>query len=304
MQDFLHIPNSKDNIRTFYATGSAGWEVWSKPSNAKFISIFCLGGGGGGGAGYSNLPNTATVAGGGSGASSGYTRAIYPVSVLPDILYVQVGAGGPGGLAQATTGQNGTAGGNSYVSLAPSITAVNLLAAANTNAPGGGGGSSITSGAAGTVPTIWVLTSSPFTVLGIVQPVVGLVGVGTANGVAGTSTTALNTGIISQSASGAGKISNTTALAGGSVNAAPVLLVNTVNGGAAGGGDGNSGYGFFAPFCSVGGAGGGSTVTAGATAGRGGDGWYGSGGGGGGSGPIAGRGGKGGDGLVIITTIF
>lgn len=303
MQDFLHIPNSKDNIQTFYATGSIGWEIWSRPSNAKFISIFCLGGGAGGGAGYSNSSNLNTSSGGGAGASSGYTRAIYPVSILPDILYVQVGAEGAGGLPGATTGSNGTAGGNSFVSLAPSTAAVNLLAAANTNAPGGGSGGSTASGNAGTVPTIWVLTASPFTVLGIVQPVVGLVGVGGTLS-AGTSSTALNTNFISQGAGGGGKTTNTVAHAGGSVNAAPILLVNTVNGGIAGGGNGNSGYGLFAPICSTGGAGGGGNITAGGIGGRGGDGWYGAGGGGGGAGQTGGRGGKGGDGLVIITTIF
>lgn len=305
MQDFLHIPNNKENTRIFYATGTAGWEVWSKPSGAKFISIFCLGGGAGGSAGFSNTVNTSTCGGGGGGASSGYTKAIYPASLLPDILYIQVGAGGAGSIAVAGGGGAvGGVGSNSFVSLAPSTAAVHLLAASNTNAPSGGGIPSVSAGgAAGTVPTVWAVGSSPFTSLGIVQPVVGLAGVA-GSLTTGNGSAALNSNFISQSAGGAGKTTNTLAFAGGSINPAAVLLLSTVNGGTSGGGAADSGYGLFSPLCGVGGAGGGSTITAGGTGGRGGDGWYGSGGGGGGAGPTGGRGGKGGDGLVIITTVY
>lgn len=305
MQDFLHTINSKNSVQNFYAQGSTAWQIWTKPSNAKFISIFCLGGGAGGGAAYSNAGGTNSAAGGGGGACSGHTKALYPASLLPDLLYVQVGAGGPGGLAQTTTGGAGTAGGNSYVSLGPSTTAVSLLAASNTNAPGGGSGGSVTSGNSGIVPSVWVLTSSPFTSFGQIQPQVGLAGLSSPNPVGvGAGSTALLTAIFTPGGGGGGKTTNTIAYAGGSLAAASVLLLTPVNGGAAGGAAGDSGYGLFAPLCGVGGGGGGSTISGGGTGGKGGDGWYGCGGGGGGAGVTGGGGGKGGDGLVIITTIF
>jgi hypothetical protein len=52
MLDLSNIPSQQQQTTTFYATGN--WQAWSKPRNAKFIEIFCLGGGAGGGMASSN----------------------------------------------------------------------------------------------------------------------------------------------------------------------------------------------------------------------------------------------------------
>lgn len=321
MLDLFHIPSNTDNTKVFYATGGTNdWQTWQKPRGAKFIQIFCLGGGAAGGSGYRGTAG-ALRTGAGGGGSGGIARALYPAFLLPDILYVQVGAGGASPAGTTTTaGSTGTAGGISYVSIAPTQLAINVLAQSSTaGALGGAAAGSTTTNAGGAAATIWTTTTSPFTSLGVLNLVAGVAG--------GISTNA-NTGVItniqalSQSivtgGTGGGATNNVTASnyrasAGGSILSASVILTTSIPGGLTGsiigaGNPGSSGYGNLAPFCGVGGSGGSGQSSGSFTAGRGGDGWYGCGGGGGGTSVVTtgtgGAGGKGGDGLVIITTIF
>ena len=91
----------------------------------------CIGGGGGGSAG-------ATVNNGnaGAGASGAIARVLYNAQQLSDILYVQVGLGGAGGLNNGAAGSNGT---RSLVSLQPVVAPTNLIAiSGNAGAVGAG----------------------------------------------------------------------------------------------------------------------------------------------------------------------
>jgi len=315
MLDLFHIPSNTDSTKIFYAiSGSNSWQTWSKPRNAKFIQIFCLGGGAAGG---SQGANVSSRAGAGGGGSAGFTRALFPAFLLPDALYVQPGAGGPltPGLFATAPGSTGNTGSISYVSIAPTSSAVCVLVQSS-GAPALGGASTSTNAtsAGGTGAPIWVATSSSLSSLGIIVATAGLNGGNSSNGLSGavTNIQALGTTIVTGGAGGGA--SNNSSLAGGSILSASVILTTTVNAGSrsvsiGNGVNGDSGYGSLAPFCGTGGAGGSGASGSGIVAGSGGSGWYGCGGGGGGTAYPAtnntgGNGGKGGDGLVIITTIF
>ena len=291
MLDISHIPSQQQSTTTFYATGD--WQTFVKPRNAKFIEIFCIGGGAGGG--HCSI-NAAGSAGAGGGGSSGTVRGIIPAFLVPDNLYILIGKGGIG--AKISGGGGGT-GGISYVALQPSISEQTLICkSSNTAAQGGlaaGGG-----GSAGTLPS----TITPaFSNLGLFTAIAGVAGNSGGNntGTGGSSQTALASNIVSSGAGGGGKTASVFG-GGGSIDPAQVILTSVVKGGVTAGQDGANGYGTLQPFCGTGGSGGAGITTG--TGGKGGNGFYGGGGGGGGGGSATGGfGGNGGDGLVIITVI-
>lgn len=294
MLDLFHIPSNTDSTKIFYAQGATGWQTWEKPRNAKLIQIFCLGGGGGGGGG-NQASAGANGSGGGGGGGAAFSKGLFPIFLLPDTLYIQVGAGGVGGGNAA----NGTAGGISYISIAPSTATINIIQQSATTTGAGGGTFGGTAGAAG---TIWATSNHAFPSLGLITNTAGVIGAtGTIS--TGNSLTALASNIVMGGAGGGGKTGGTPGV-GGNINAATILLTSTLSGGITSG-NGNNGYGMMNPFCGTGGSGGGGSATRG---GNGGNGYYGCGGGGGGGGLTGGggggTGGNGGDGLVIITTIF
>lgn len=320
MLDLFHIPSNTDSTKTFYAQGATAWQTWIKPRNAKFIQIFCLGGGASGGAGVRGVAGS-TRAGAGGGGSGGIARALYPAFLLPDTLYIQVGAGGASvaGTTSTTAGTTGTTGGISYVSMSPTTTAISVIAQSSTAAAlGGASAAAATTNAGGAAATIWTTTSAPFTALGVLNLVAGVAGGISTNASTGIAVDiqALGSNLVTGGAGGGGNNQVTvglySAIKGASVISASAILLNNVPGGpgsfAIGPGiSGGSGYGSLSPFCGVGGAGGSGQSSGSFAGGNGGNGWYGSGGGGGGAGAASvgtgGSGGKGGDGLVIITTI-
>jgi hypothetical protein len=320
MLDVSHIPGSTNSTQIFYAAGATTWQTWSKPRGAKFIQIFCLGGGASGGSGYRGTAG-GNRAGAGGGGSGGVVRAIYPAFLLSDTLYIRVGLGGASVAGTtATAGNTGTAGGISYVSIAPTTTAISVIAQSSTAGAGGGVAAAQQNANAGGNPaTTWDRTSSPFTSLGVLSIAAGVAGGASTNAttLAITNIQSLSTNIVTGGAGG-GSTNNVTigsysATAGGSILSASVILTNNIPGGLTGsligaGNPGGSGYGSLSPFCGTGGSGGSGQASGSFAAGRGGDGWYGCGGGGGGTSVAAvgtgGAGGKGGDGLVIITTIY
>jgi hypothetical protein len=292
MLDFTHIVSQQQTTTIFYAQ-SGSWQTWNKPRNAKMIQIFCLGGGGAGATnGGSGIGN-----GGRGGGSGGIVRGLVPAFLLPDVLYIQVGAGG---LSGATTlGAAGGNGGISYVSIEPTSSANTVLVASSATVALGGSGFS----GGGTGATIATTANAVFSNLGIFTAVAGVAGINHNNGTGVTgSLAALSSNIVT---GGCGGGSRTGAQAGGTVFPASAILLTQLPGGEYSpsgiGGVGRNGYYNLIPFCSTGGSGGG----AGVTGSRGGDGAYGSGGGGGGGGTGVNFavGGNGGDGLVIITVI-
>jgi len=315
MLDFQHLPQGRGKTDIFYSLGSSigqGVQIWNKPRNATMLMFVAIAGGGGGGAGFTRAAGTAG-GGGGSGACSGVARFIVPAQLLPDYLYLQVGAGGKGGVPGVSSGAGAT-GTNSFVSLSPPTNAgslpalPNIIISSGVNAPGGGGGGAVgAAGTAGTVPSIAVVNTSHL--FGNWLATVGLVGLagGAHTGAAGVAVTAWAANICSPGASGGG-IATTTNFAGGAVSSTARLFIpgkadfNTqiVAAGVANGGNGNAGWQSLAPLLNSGGSGGGTSDTG--QGGHGGAGGYGCGGGGGGAGATGGNGGNGGSGLIIITS--
>ena len=310
MIDLQHIRNNI-NHEVFYCNSSAptttGWQTWTKPRNAKLVSIVAIGGGGGGGGNRSG-----GLRGGGGGGSGAVTQLIIPANLLPDTLFLSVGKGGDGagnGLAP------GVDGGISYVCIAPEIISGSVvIQSGNVAAQGGGQGAGVGTalGGAGETSFTYVPGLSAASVfycaLGIFQSTPGARG-GDGNSGAATNITALSASILTGGAGGSGN-------SGASANGASITgvgLVPTIPGGVAAGGSGSAGYQTYrpndlvsqrVPFLATGGSGGASDSTSG-LGGDGGPGAIGCGGGGGGAGATnGGDGGRGGDGVIIITTHF
>ena len=285
MLDISNIPGQKRETFILYATGN--WQAWTKPRNAKFIEIFCLGGGAGGAI---SVIGTGARNGGNGGGAGGIVRGIIPAFLLPDTIYILVGKGGAGSTQNNTAGG---VGGISYIGLQPSTSEQTLICKSSTNNP-----SNSATGA-----TISTVSLSAFGNLGLFTAVAGIGGVLGGSGV-GTNQTALATSLVTGGAAGGGKTA-ATFFSGGNITAASVILTTQVNGGVTNAQNGDPGYGTLIPFCGTGGAGGAGRQGDSGLGGDGGNGWYGCGGGGaGGTTSATGiRGGNGGDGLVIITVI-
>ena len=101
-----------------FTLSSPQWQTWRKPRGVKNIYMIGVGGGSSGAVG----PNSAsTNAGGGGGGSGGQTSLWIPAFFVPDVLYIQCGAGGK----QPTTlvsNQLQQGGGPTYVTIEPSTT--------------------------------------------------------------------------------------------------------------------------------------------------------------------------------------
>ncbi len=89
MIDTFHISDGSVNRQVFYATGPNTFQTWNKPQNCKFVYFVLIGGGGGGGGGQSGGTGTSRR-GGGSGGSGGLTKGMFPSSIIPNTLYIQV----------------------------------------------------------------------------------------------------------------------------------------------------------------------------------------------------------------------
>jgi hypothetical protein len=274
------------------------WHDWFKPPGKTHCEITCIGGGGGGGGGFTRVATNAG-AGGSGGGSSTIARLLIPLALLPDRLFVQVGAGGIG-----TVSGGGTAGSGllSYVCVYPNVQGSNTVVfSGNAAAVGGKTGTLAgqTGGAGGTV----VASNPAFSGPGIFSNFVGQAGADDPGGetFGGGPVIPVTGNMCLGGCSGAGILSNGTGFSGGtyvttagayvSESIPPVPAPNGTN-------DGGSGPMLWKPFIAFGGLGGSSADTV--PGGKGGNGNYGAGGGGGGAGTTGGRGGDGGCGLVII----
>lgn len=290
MIDLFNIPNSQQDVQIFYSNGSA-WQTWQKPRKCNYVYIMCIGGGAGGGAG-ATVDNSPAA----PGASGAITRVLYNAQQLSDILYVQVGIGGAGGIRSGTTtGGNGT---RSLVSLQPTVLAQNLVAISG-NVGAIGGNQSDSSFAGETVST--QATATFYTLSNFISTV----GRATTITTSSISISPLTSQITCAGANGGWFISSGTLVQPSDI--AETVFSPRIPGGittnslGVNGTDGGNGVTIWKPFFSTGGAGGGASTTA--NGGRGGNGGIGSGGGGGGAGATiaqGGSGGRGGDGLVII----
>jgi len=296
MIDLFNIPNSQDNTSIFYANGSA-WQTWRKPRICNYVFMMAIGGGAGGGAGFNGTANMSI-----GGPAGAITRALFNSSNLPDILYIQVGLGGRGGIPN----NSGAAGNRSFISLSSSTIATNVIMASGTaGAVGGpaGAGASVLGETAFTSTVGNFITLSTFiSTIGNPTPlyVSSIIDI-----------TPLTSQITCPGAGGGGvsaTIPSITVFNGSSINAtslSPRISGGTSFTGSTAATNGADGYTSWKPFFSTGGAGGGCSYSG--TSGNGGKGGIGSGGGAGGcsnttAGGVVGNGGDGGDGLVIIVS--
>lgn len=293
-----------------------GWYPWAKPPTAKTVTFTGLGGGAGGGGGGASLAGTA-AGGGGGGSNGAYCLARYQADMIPDVLYIRPGLGGPGGRGQTQGGAGATAGSSGYASLVSNIPLSTINGLSNNlyfaafggnagNAANGAsaGGTASASGAAGYGNAYYLQFSNPVTAAGGLGRSGGAGVAGTSSSIADSSVNVLSNG----GAGGGGVSAGGVAQIGGGtvVTSATGLYPSAIVGGAVNSG-GNDGYNigqsyankFITSCC---GTGGGGSLTAG---GRGGNGGAGSGGGGGGAaqgaGVTAGAGGNGGGGWILIT---
>lgn len=309
MLDLSHIPTGTGaayvqifNIPT--TATSVQWHSWIKPRGKTMFNIICIGGGGGGGGGFTRAA-AAAGGGGGSGGCSGITRMTGALALIPDRLYIQVGAGGIGVGSGGGTAGSGVL---SYVAVAiptatpGTIQATNVLAVSGAaGAAGGGTGTGAAVGALGAGGTIATIAAMPLAHMHQFSLIAGTAGVagGAVAGAVGTAQSIPTATPFWGATGGAGTTSADFAGGAFTAQADSLFSERRPSTPAAGSNNGSGGYTIWQPFYSYGG-GGGSSSNAG-VGGAGGNGGYGCGGGGGGAGTTGGRGGDGGSGLVIIT---
>lgn len=278
----------------------SGRYMWIVPKTAKMLYWWGCGGGGGGGGGCSGAQDTQR--GGGAGGCGGNTICGFaPTIMLPEVLYIEVGAGGEGG-GPDTDGVNGGATGYTYTET--SLTGIGQGSFFVAGGPRGQKGTTTAGGvSANTGSTLGTIGFDFATNL-----IGGSGGSGGLTGSGSTTTPTSNTHTTG-GAGGGGCPATYVTGRGGDVNITNQSFstgsVFGGEGGAAAGNPGGNGYTVWAdkqPFNmlirSVGGAGGGNSNTG--TGGNGGFGGIGSGGGGGGAGLTGGTGGRGGDGVLIL----
>lgn len=183
MIDINSFANYDSRMTFFNCTNQSGtlggnsWQVWNKPRGAKMIAAMCVGAGGGGGGGSTHTNNFSTTwqsAGGGGGGAGGMGFGIWPAFFVPDVLYVNVGAGGVGGTNGFTTGTNGMIGQTGSSGWPTRISVQPTTATVEVNflmARGGGGGGGASGSAQGLAGAAGIATSSdcPLGQIGIFQ---------------------------------------------------------------------------------------------------------------------------------------
>jgi len=312
MQDQFDIPSGMRNYVSEYWGGNVtlgtNWQTWTKPRGVTLVSITAIGGGAGGG-GACGAAAAGAAGGGGGGGSSGWSRALFLASMLPDVLFVSPGSGGTGGAGGTSgSGVNGVSGILSYVAVYPNTTIVAqnlLLKSGDAGAVFGGQGTAAAAGGTGAASTINTIATSPLAQMALsTQFLAGVVGTlgGIQTGGAGGAGVNNPTGCMILSGCGGGGKTASDQAGGGYAALANTLMTGSP-GGVAGGNHGSNAFRLYRQPFWYGGTGGGASNSV--TGGAGGSGGIcpGVGGGGGGAGvTTGGRGGDGGPGLVTITS--
>jgi hypothetical protein len=211
MLDFSNILNNPNiDVQAFIGpaqTSAVEWRTWRKPRGAKFIYMIGVGSGSSGGCGL----NSATTSGGGAGGPSGaQTVVMIPAMFVPDVLYVQAGAGGqqPAVLVSAALNVVGMA---SYVCISPytSIAAAGTILLANGGTTGTAAATSTTGGTATQTAAATTIASMPLAGRGFYQFFAGQAGTAGGGG-GGVAQTYPVTGLMVQGGQGGVSYSNVT----------------------------------------------------------------------------------------------
>jgi len=308
MLDFNNIlatPGADIQYFSGPATGTVlQWQVWKKPRGARWIYMLGVGGGGGGSCG--NAAAVSTGGGGAGGSSGNQTTVMIPAMFVPDVLYIQAGAGGAGATTSAGFGTNGIA---TYVAIVPytTLSPAGTILVAN---PGLTSATAPTTSNGGLAPTAQAtggVAGSCLAGRGFYSFLVGQVGgAGGAANAGGPTVNLPTTGLMVTAGSGGGGVGSGQ---GGTIGTTGFLgteFFPLLQGGVTGGRAAESGFiarNFLMNYGGTGGAGGGggSQGTAGSNGAPG----CGGGGGGGASNsfPTIAPAGSGGPGFVYIFTI-
>jgi hypothetical protein len=286
-----HIPTGRDvEVFEYYYDPSTsqnfGWYALSLPVNKTMVSMYCMGGGGGGGLAYSGAT---AGGGGGGGGGAGSSSLLVPRILLPDTVFIKVGAGG----VTLSTGP----GSNTTVSWIPNPTTARDSFCLGIGGSVGGSGTFSAGGAGGVGGSV----SNPLSHAALASVGIYSSWAGADGGAGNTVASGAASYVTLQSCNGGtggGGANVTTFSAGGAIAAQSVYpIVSATTSKAQFGTDG---YTLRKPFYSVGGTGGaGSHDTAGGNGGKGG---IGSGGGGSGYSPTVSSAlpGDGGSGYALI----
>jgi len=285
-------------VNTYGSSSTSGSFTWTKPTGAKWVEFYLVGGGGGGGSG--TRQSTATNrCGGASGAGGTTYQGRVNAAYLGGTETVVVGAGGAGGAvvtANSTNGNNGSVG---------TSTTFSIFKAVGGNFGAGGSTAATSTGGVSRTSMFMGLTSSAGA------------GVDGRTMLGADASNITNGMIASGGGAGGGQASgntnNTAGGAGGSFTSIATSsgFVSTIAGGSGGTAAGvaaTNGTSVTSQYPLVGTGGGGGYYRNGVAGGTGGNGgWPGGGAGGGGSsdnGFDSGKGGDGGNGLAVIITYF
>ena len=293
-------PSASADVKIYVGNQTSStnqWQTWVKPRGKTMLYAFAMGSGAGGGGGFSAA--AAARGGGGGGGSAAYAKCVFPLTLLPDILYLTV----PGPSAGGAAGATGSSGVLSLINVYPdnsTDTNAVLISGGSTVPTGGGGGTGVAAGAAGgagALKTTQALFSSYGFNSAALAGVVGLIG-GVQTGAVGTSSP-FSTSIINMGGpGGAGTTSADFAGAGATAISNSYISIIAPAVPAAGSNNGSDGPTLWKPFFSYCGCSG-SASNAG-IGGNGGNSAPGSGGPGGGGGTTGGSGGTGGPGLIML----
>lgn len=281
-------------VQEFYLTqfaNSSAQQICHLPKNKSMVYFHCVGPGGGGGGGLTGATSTAR-GGGGGGSSGGTARGLFARSLLPDIVYIRIGWGGPGGAA--STG--GSVGSNSTDVRLVSSSFLNSTLLLGAGPGGAGAVGSTAGGSAGGIATAGSIGS--IGLFGFCATTTGTSGGG--GGTLGTNMAAVTiVGLSGIPTNGGGGGSASATNVDGLSNSIVASPWNTAMSAAPVGGNGYDAFVACRRPLVISLATGGSSNAAG-TGGNGGTGWLGSGGAGGGGGITGGAGGRGGHGYCFV----
>lgn len=148
------------HVQEFWGADEAPTQIWRKPPGVQFFFAFLLSPGGAGGGGALNDVNSVS-GGGGSGGAGCVIRLFGAAANVPDVLALQIGRGGFGGLGRVGSFGNGDPGEASFptVVCAPTLGNATLLSLPAGGSAGGGttaaGGSAGSGASASTSAFRW-----------------------------------------------------------------------------------------------------------------------------------------------------
>lgn len=310
MIDFGHLPRRAKILQTFGPdVGKAVFEhVFPIPRTGSFVYALVISPGGAGGGGATGIAGT-NRGGGGGGSPGNVAQYLFPTALTQGDLVIRM-AGPRTGAAAGAAGGSGTGfETQTYICggrrIGPGSGMVDAGmqwggGGAGTSGSAGSGGFAFTSSAANSSGGVIVFSLSTPNTMGALSAAAG----GAVTGADGRATSISGGFLVAGGCGGAGVGSSNVGFTGGAMGtgSSPDTHLNSVAGGASGGGAGVDALRLFQPEgflpmfspCS----GGGSNGTG--AGGKGGSGGIGCGGSGGGGGTTGGAGGNGGIGYILV----